>query len=633
MKAIAVIFCLGMLLLVQNTLLGQTDSSSYIFGFVRDQQTQEGLGFVGIKILQNRRVVGGATSSQDGQYKTSNLAPGTYTLECITVGYQKYVLENIRLGTAVYKKIDIPLQQSSHSTQMVEIQAYKEPLIGINRRNIVRPPTQNVSTNQYGYGLQVRGNRSTDNTGSYFGKGLSGKENDQEEYARMEEGGFKKARREPLSTFSIDVDRASYSNIRRMLNEGTLPPSNAVRIEEMINYFEYDYPKPSGEHPFSIQTEHTICPWNKKRQLVHIGIQGRKIENQSMPPNNLVFLIDVSGSMDEPKKLPLVKSSLGLLVKNMRKEDRIAIVVYAGAAGQVLPSTSGSEKQKILDALENLSAGGSTAGGAGIELAYKIAKENFLPEGNNRIVLATDGDFNVGVQSASDLEELISQKRQEKVYLSVLGFGTGNLKDERMETLADKGNGNFAYIDNLLEAHKVLVKEMAGTLLTIARDVKIQVEFNPAFVKKYRLVGYENRVLADRDFNDDTKDAGELGSGHTVTALYEIVPEGAQEESGTQDSVDALKYQTVNPLVPKGKELFTLKMRYKMPADSISKLLVHVQPNEPKSLEQASENCLFASSVAAFGMVLRKSKYQGNSTFQDVMKQAQRAKGEYSGVK
>jgi Ca-activated chloride channel family protein len=344
----------------------------------------------------------------------------------------------------------------------------------------------------------------------------------------------------------------------------------------------------------------------------------------NMPANNLVFLLDVSGSMEEANKLPLVKSSLRLLVNQMRAEDKVSIVVYAGAAGLVLPPTNGTEKQKILDALEGLSAGGSTAGGQGILLAYKTAKENFLPNGNNRIILATDGDFNVGIQNQNDLQTLVEQKRKENIYLSVLGFGTGNYKDARMETLADKGNGNYAYIDNLLEAQKVLVKEMGGTLLTIAKDVKIQVEFNPSKVRSYRLLGYENRLLQDADFNDDKKDAGELGSGHTVTALYEIIPVATNEKV---DSIDQLKYQEIRKTTRYNNELLTLKLRYKRPEDSTSQLITHVLTQKPKPLTESSENCRFACAVVEFGMLLRNSEYKANSAYPSVLSLAKSAKG------
>ena len=350
-----------------------------------------------------------------------------------------------------------------------------------------------------------------------------------EGYAPVNENGYKNVKNNPLSTFSIDVDNASYSNIRRFINSGTLPPADAVRIEEMINYFKYDYPEPRGEHPFSVFTELAICPWNRNHQLLQVGLRGKSIDKTSLPPSNLVFLIDVSGSMNYPNKLPLLKSAFGLLVNELRPQDHVAIVVYAGAAGLVLESTPGNRKELIMSAIDNLEAGGSTAGGAGLKLAYNEAEKNFVKGGNNRIILATDGDFNVGESSNGGMERLVEEKRDLGVFITVLGFGMGNIKDDKMEIIADKGNGNYSYIDNLQEARRVLVSEFGGTLFTIAKDVKFQLEFNPAKVESYRLIGYENRLLNDEDFNDDTKDAGEMGSGHMVTALYEIVPAGSDE--------------------------------------------------------------------------------------------------------
>ncbi|MBF0433117.1 MAG: VWA domain-containing protein [Fibrobacteria bacterium] len=452
-----------------------------------------------------------------------------------------------------------------------------------------------------------------------------GAEFNTEQYDRIYETPFKGARTDPLSTFSIDVDAASYANTRRFLNDQQLPPKDAVRIEEMINYFAYDYPQPKDKHPFSIITEASECPWNQKHKLVHIGLQGKIIKQENYPPGNLVFLLDVSGSMEYHNKLELLKKSLGLLVSQLRKQDKVAIVVYAGAAGLILPPTSGLYKQKILDALNRLNAGGSTAGGAGITLAYKVAMDNYLKQGNNRVILATDGDFNVGVSSESALVRLIEEKRKSGIYLTVLGFGTGNYKDSQMEKLADKGNGNYAYIDNIREAKKVLGNELGGTLVTIAKDVKIQVEFNPAKVNAYRLIGYENRTLAAQDFNDDTKDAGELGSGHTVTALYEVVPKGV---SITIPGIDSLKYQKPGtPNAQKSNDLFTIKFRYKMPTDSVSRLIVKVLNDKHPTSKKSSGNYRFSAAVASFGMLLRDSKYKGESDYDQVLAMAKGAKG------
>ncbi len=447
-----------------------------------------------------------------------------------------------------------------------------------------------------------------------------------EEYDGVNENIFHEAVKNPLSTFSIDVDAASYSNIRRFISSGQRPPKDAVRIEEMINYFDYEYEQPTGNDPFSINTEISAAPWSSNHKLVHIGLQGRNVPKENLPPSNLVFLIDVSGSMDDPNKLPLLKSSFKMLAGQLRDQDRIAIVVYAGAAGLVLPSTSGADKKTILEALDNLEAGGSTAGGAGINLAYKIAKQNFKKEGNNRVILATDGDFNVGESSNGGMENLIEEKRKEGVFLTVLGFGMGNYKDSKMEILADKGNGNYFYIDSILEAQKALVNEFGGTLFTIAKDVKLQIEFNPARVKAYRLIGYENRLLRDEDFNDDRKDAGELGSGHSVTALYEIIPVGVESEFS---KIDELKYlrNKVDVTTSASKEIMTVKFRYKTPTGEVSKLIVHPLLDENIPLNETSENFRWSAAVAGFGMVLRDSEYVREFQYADVLELAKSAKG------
>jgi Ca-activated chloride channel family protein len=445
-----------------------------------------------------------------------------------------------------------------------------------------------------------------------------------ESYDNIDENDWLLALDKPLSTFSVDVDAASYGNIRRFITGSQLPPVDAVRIEELINYFEYDYPDPRGQHPFSITTEVAECPWNPTNKLVHIGLQGERVAVEDLPPTNIVFLLDVSGSMNQPNKLPLLKASFRMLVDNLREEDRVAIVVYAGAAGLVLPSTSGAHKDRILCAIERLQAGGSTAGGAGIRLAYSVAQQNFIEDGNNRIILATDGDFNVGMSSDGDMVRLIEDKRRSGVFLTVLGFGQGNLKDSKMEKIADKGNGHYAYIDNIVEAKKVLINELGATLLTIAKDVKLQVEFNPARVSSYRLIGYENRVLQDRDFDDDTKDAGELGAGHSVTALYEI------KLADREDHVKDLKYsdRRVRDEAWRSRELLTVSFRYKPPAENRSRLLSAVVKDRNTRFVDASENFRFSAAVAEFGMILRDSPHKGDATMADVIAMARHARGE-----
>ncbi len=439
---------------------------------------------------------------------------------------------------------------------------------------------------------------------------------DTEQYDFIAEAGFLSPLRQPLSTFSIDVDTASYSNVRRFLQDGRRPPAGAVRIEELVNYFRYDYPAPgaAAEHPFSVISEVTAAPWKPEHQLLMIGLHGRDIPVADVPPRNLVFLLDVSGSMQPASKLPLVKRALRELVLRLRPQDHVAMVVYAGASGLVLPPTSGADSSKILAALQSLEAGGSTNGGQGIELAYEVAREHFDPEGINRVILATDGDFNVGVTNRSDLVELIERKRESGVFLTVLGVGRGNLQDSQMEQLADHGNGNYAYLDSIAEARKVLVHEAGGTLVTVAKDVKIQVEFNPQRVSAYRLIGYENRRLQDQDFNDDTKDAGEIGAGHHVTALYEVIPVGVDSNAG---DVDPLRYQ--EPAAGSGQhanEMVTVKLRYKLPTGDESRLLTRTVPSQTEPGTSASDDVRFSSAVALFGMLLRDSPHRADGSWE-----------------
>ena len=461
-----------------------------------------------------------------------------------------------------------------------------------------------------------------------------------EGYARIVENEYQDAVANPLSTFAIDVDAASYANVRRfLLAEGRMPPADAVRIEELVNYFDYDYADPGGDAPFSITTEVAPAPWNPEHRLVHVGLQGRRMDVRSLPPANLVFLVDVSGSMDSSDKLPLLKEAFGMLVDNLRPRDRVAIVAYAGAAGLVLPPTPGSEKDRIRDAISTLQPAGSTNGAEGIQLAYQLARDGFVRGGNNRVVLATDGDFNVGVSSDAELVRLIERERADGIFLTVLGLGTGNLQDAKMEQLADHGNGNYAYLDGIDEARKVLVGEMGGTLFTIAKDVKVQVEFNPAEVKAYRLIGYENRLLAAEDFNDDQKDAGELGAGHSVTALYEVVPAGAPDNpargvdplryqrtrsrSRVRDAFDRLRYR-LGVEIPRG-ELLTVKLRYKAPDGDVSRLLAHSLRDRGAPLASASADFRFSAAVAEWGMLLRDSRFRGTASYAGVSELARGA--------
>jgi len=450
-----------------------------------------------------------------------------------------------------------------------------------------------------------------------------------ERYDYIDENPFLAVSDTPLSTFSVDVDTASYSNVRRFLTEGQRPPKDAVRIEELLNYFHYDYPEPAGSDPFSVTTETASCPWNAQHRIVHVGLNGRSFEQREAPPCNLVFLIDTSGSMNTADKLPLVQSAMKMLAAQLDATDRVSIVAYAGSAGLVLAPTEGDQQVAIVDAIDRLSAGGSTAGGQGIELAYKVAQQNFAPNGVNRVILCTDGDFNVGISDTGALTRLIEEKRKSGVFLTVLGVGTGNLNDSMMERIAGAGNGNYAYLDSVDEARKVLVREAGSTLVTIAKDVKIQVEFNPNEVAAYRLIGYEDRRLADQDFNDDAKDAGDIGAGHTVTALYEVVPAG---QAINVQGVDELKYQEKPVLSSRAAtgELMTIKLRYKEPQGDTSRLLSVVVRDSRESIRTASSNLRFSAAVAQFGMLLRDSRYKGTATFADVMALATSARGDDS---
>ena len=588
--------CVGLALAAFST---PQNTPYTVTGLVTSAEDGHPMSGVNVVVKGDRR---GTVTDTNGKY-TLELTTGRETLMFSFIGF---VAQEVAVKHRTI--VNVVLDASTQPLQEVVATGY-----GRQKRMAVN---QSFAMEAEAYALQVYAapleNRLPYNT---------------ENYATIHENGFREVKHNALSTFSIDVDAASYSNVRRFIDQGQLPPKDAVRIEEMVNYFTYEYAPPKNDAPFSIATELADCPWNEDHRLVHIGLQGKQIPTEDLPPSNLVFLIDVSGSMEYPNKLPLLKSAFRLLVNQMRPEDRVAIVVYAGAAGLVLPATTGDKKETILQALNQLQAGGSTAGGAGITLAYKIAQENFQPEGNNRIILATDGDFNVGESSDAGMERLVEKKREAGVFLTVLGFGMGNYQDSKMELLADKGNGNYAYIDNMQEAKKVLVSEFGGTLFTIAKDVKLQVEFNPTKVKAYRLIGYENRMLNNEDFNDDKKDAGELGSGHTVTAMYEIIPADSNEPVS---STDELKYQKqqVNESAHQSNELLTLKIRYKTPTGKVSQRIEEAVIDRAVSWEATTDNFRFAAAVAGFGMLLRDSEHKGDLTYSDVSVLARAAKGE-----
>ena len=588
------------------------------------------VAFAGVLKAQERRITGKVTSTEDGSPLPGvNVVLKGTKAGTVTNGDGRYALTfSAKGGTLVFSFIGLTTQEVVIGTKSVidvtlamDVQRLAE--VVINARGVQK------ESKALGYSTSKRANHAAGamqdlSTLSEYEKQPAW---NTEEYDAVHENIFHGALQNPLSTFSIDVDAASYSNMRRFINNGQRPPVDAVRIEEMVNYFDYSYQQPEGENPFRVYTEISSAPWNEKHKLVHIGLQGKIIPTENLPASNLVFLIDVSGSMESPNKLPLLKASFKMLVQQLRDQDRVAIVVYAGAAGLVLPSTSGSDKKTIIEALEKLEAGGSTAGGAGIQLAYAIAKQNFRQGGNNRVILATDGDFNIGESSNGGMERLIEQKRNDGIFLTVLGFGMGNYKDSKMEILADKGNGNYAYIDTILEAQKVLVNEFGGTLFTIAKDVKLQIEFNPTKIQAYRLIGYENRMLKSEDFNNDKKDAGELGSGHTVTALYEIIPQGVESEFYR---IDELKYQTarVTKEANQSKELMTIKLRYKSPDGDVSKLIVHSLLDSNILLSRTSDDFRWSASVAAFGMLLRDSEYVKGFSYDNVLQLAQGSRGE-----
>lgn len=585
-----------------------------VTGIVKDDNKQPlEKAKVILKTLQDK-VLQSVSTDVNGEFKLERIAESKVKLEVIYAGYATH---KETLDFSSKNKIELNIQ--------LELEVILAPPIEMDKMVKHYEMKEVLNVAEY---KSYDANMASGASINYMANGYN-QEFNTEAYDHIESNNFKSVKKEPLSTLSIDVDRASYSNVRRFINDGQMPPSDAVRIEELINYFTYDYETPYGNTPLKVTTTYTSCPWDENHNLVHIGLKSKEIDMEEAPANNLVFLLDVSGSMNNPNKLPLLKKGLSLLVNEMRPNDKVAIVVYAGAAGVVLEPTSGKHKEEILTALENLSAGGSTAGGAGIKLAYKLAKENFMDNGNNRVILATDGDFNIGASSDGEMVELIESKRDDGIFLTVLGFGTGNLKDSKMEKLADHGNGNYAYIDNILEAKKTLVNEMGGTLITVAKDVKFQLEFNPAHVKEYRLIGYENRLLNAEDFNDDKKDAGELGAGHCVTAIYEIIPAGSSE---SHTDIDPLKYQDEHEpetaSASLSDELLTVKVRYKLPKEDESTKLEIPVGAKKIDFAKTNEDVRFSVAVAAYGMVLRGSEHKGNSSYKMIMDIARGAKGE-----
>ena len=573
-----------------------------IHGRVTDASTAIGIAGASVSIPA---LSIGAQTDHEGRYEirsTAIAANGTVIVAVRHIGYGSRST-SVAIGGRSDITADFALQPATMQLDEVTVSGVAEKVRGKGLGAAIALLRANNSPAPSPFAVRVR--REPGNT---------------ESYNVINENSFFLASERPLSTFSVDVDRASYSNVRRFISNGQKPPKDAVRIEEMINYFPYQYSNPESTDPVSIMTSVASAPWNTAHRLVLIGLKARPIATASLPPNNLVFLIDVSGSMWSPDKLPLVKSAFELLVNQLRPQDRVSIVVYAGNAGLVLPSTSGSDKEKILDAITRLEAGGSTAGGAGLRLAYDIAQQNFIKEGNNRVILATDGDFNVGVSSDAEMVRLVEEKRSTGIFLTALGFGTGNLKDSKMEQLADHGNGHYAYVDNLLEAKKVFVRELGATLRTVAKDVKLQIEFNPSRVAAYRLIGYENRLLNDADFADDAKDAGDMGAGHTVTALYEVIPAGLANDPLLPKS-NELRYKkdSQTQRTASTDELLYVKLRYKEPDGSTSKLMTRVVPDAVRS---RNSDFAFASAVAEFGLILRDSKFRGTASYSGVIETA-----------
>ena len=643
MKSYKYCFILVLASMSFGPVYAQKTAQAEIRGKVAERHSGEMIPFANLVLFAQGDTIAlaGSVSDFDGLYSIKIEARGYYSLQCTFTGFAKVIVDSILLEPGKIYQQNITLDEESEMLEEV-VMHFKMPLISPSKtskittaediqsmavRDISSVASQAPGVTQGANGnVNIRGSRSEGTV--YFIDGVkmkgsikvpqayeNGEVLEREEYADVPPNQFLSAELNPLSTFSSDVDVASYANIRRYLTDGYLPPAEAVRIEEMINYFSYQAQDLEGDESFAEKHQLVTCPWEEKHQLLRISINTEKIDQENLPPSNLVFLIDVSGSMNSEDKLPLLQKSLRLLVNNLSAEDHVSMVVYASNTGVVLEPTRGNEKEQIIRAINSLRAGGSTAGGAGIKLAYKLAEKNFKKGHNNRVILATDGDFNVGISSESALTKLIKEKRETGVFLSVLGFGTGNYMDAKMEALADNGNGNYAYIDNILEAKKVLVEELGANLHVVAKDTKFQIEFNPAVVEAYRLIGYENRILAAEDFNNDAKDAGDIGAGHYVTALYEIVPRSLATQSPVD--VDELKYRSKDAVNSAfADELATLKIRHKKPDGNQSSLEEKVIAN---SLESLNPDLSFMAAVASFGMLLRESEFSGTADYSQVI--------------
>ena len=627
MKALLIVFILA--LIVSTVTAVETGR---ITGIVVTAETGKPLPYANVVVVGTK--MGGMTLT-DGTFTIVGVPAGTYTVKVMMMGYKPVDKHNVVVEPGETVKIEFKMEeQIVGRTQEIVVGAEQ---VQIDVKGSSVPHSQSLPAPGVPH---IRGGRSGNvqfqlggcrPPGYYCPPGRHYPNT--EEYDQLDENDFMPVIGNPLSTFSIDVDVASYANTRRFIMADRLPPKDAIRVEEFINYFDYDYEKPDGDVPFSINLEYAVCPWNAEHNLVHIGLQGEELVEEDRRPSNLVFLIDVSGSMEPENKLPLLQKAFLLLVDELADDDQVAIVTYACQAGVALEPTFGRDRKKIKHAIRRLHAGGSTAGHAGIQLAYDLADACFIPGGNNRVILATDGDFNVGVSNTPELVEMIEEKRDTGIFLTILGFGIGNYKDGRLEQLADKGNGNHAYIDNLLEAKKVFVDDLTSTLYTIAKDVKIQVEFNPVKVASYRLIGYENRLLNKEDFADDKKDAGEIGAGHSVTALYEIVP----AEYGDDDVLDDgtivtgdLKYMEakLSPEALESGEIVTVHVRYKEPDDDTSKLITNVIAGEPVAVKKSSNALRFSAAVAMYAMILRESAHTGDIQLENVRVLAKGAMGD-----
>ena len=617
MKALLIVFVLA--LIVSTVAAVETGR---ICGTVFSGVTGDPLPYANVVVVGTK--LGGMTLT-DGTFCIDGIPAGTYSIKVMMMGYKPVDMHNVVVIAGEKSTIEFKMEE-----QIVGVT--QEIVVGAQQVQIdVRGSSSVKHCYSAPNAFHVRGGRSGHPPGRYChpGRYYPGTE----DYAKIDENGFMPVIGNPLSTFSIDVDVASYANARRFIMNDRLPPKDAIRVEEFINYFDYDYDKPEGDVPFSINLEYAVCPWNTEHNLVHIGLQGEKLAVEDRRQSNLVFLIDVSGSMRPQNKLPLLKKAFLLLVDELADNDQVTIVTYAGYTELALVPTFARDSGKIKAAIRHLGAGGSTAGHAGIQLAYDMAESYFIPEGNNRVILATDGDFNVGISNTDDLVEMIEEKRESGIFLTVLGFGMGNYKDDRLEKLADKGNGNHAYIDNLLEAKKVFVDDLTSTLYTIAKDVKIQVEFNPLKVASYRLIGYENRLLNKEDFADDKKDAGEIGAGHSVTALYEIVPVGAGDdvlEDVSSFVNDKLKYidTKLSTEAMKSNEVVTVHVRYKEPDGDTSKLITTVVVDEPVAVDASSDDLRFSAAVAMYAMILRESVHTGDIQLDNVHDLAKGAMGD-----